>query len=705
MHPRPATHRNRSSDTATPAVNSLPQILPATVNQAQPVTTIALLQAGNGMSLQGKHDAHPAAPVMPAPRCTSDQVQLEQQQKAAMVAARDKAISNTAQLEDQMRMDDIKADETANHPPPNLQKKKTTEFSSAVKNQSQVADPQSAKNHSQGETIVTPVVPVKERKAKRKQTETMKATQEPTRLISEELTKAASDDIDGDTFEFDLDTGLNDSSDEGKPPAKKSRMKKAKKGALHASVSGKRAKHPEAEHGKVDASELPSKKPKTASQGLQLGWNSGDVTPSKPPTHPTLDLEADSSIEFNIGGFGNEDAGSERLRMIGNSAKPIKIKNIAAVVQTPSILKDIRLRDLPKEVQEAFKKIFAPIIIEFCGCIEAWTSPTVSDIQELWESTMPERIHDQFSELNAGKVVEVLVQDKLTTWCNNIGKAALKTLKDIFTRQNVNSVDQRRAYVAQQMTGTFKSYHYYYSVAIGEGESIQYAGAFQSYIISKTFTKHLKAIDSIPLAKCIADQPAGALVLAILAVHCALTFYSTGCEVVPIGSDGHFSQAVWGNKSAVVEGVKKQYKTTSNIHSLFGWNPVKNIDHVSAAQWDRIITTAHAHIAKLGLETKAKAPPTPVQSEPQSDEDWEVPDIDPNTLSTAIPTTAIKNDKVPDAGEESTKGECDQTSGTIESDGGNMGSNGSGRESQDPEEGEESEEESEDNNEGEQPLV
>ena len=178
---------------------------------------------------------------------------------------------------------------------------------------------------------------------------------------------------------------------------------------------------------------------------------------------------------------------------------------------------------------------------------------------------------------------------------------------------------------------------------------------------------------------------------------------------MPIGSDGHFSQAVWGDKSAVVEGVKKQYKTTSNIHSLFGRNPVKNIDCVSAAQWDRIIATAHAHIAKLGSETKAKALPTPVQSEPQSDEDWEVPDIDPDTLSTVIPTTAIKNDEVPDAGEESMKGECDQTSGTIESDGGNTGSNGSGRESQDPEEGEESEEESEDNksednDEGEQPC-
>ena len=101
---------------------------------------------------------------------------------------------------------------------------------------------------------------------------------------------------------------------------------------------------------------------------------------------------------------------------------------------------------------------------------------------------------------------------------------------------------------------------------------------------------------------------------------------------MPIGSNGHFSQAVWGNKTVIVEGVKKQYNTTSNVHLLFGQNPVKKINHASAAQWDCIIATASAHITK-GSEPKMKATPLPAQPEPQSDEDWELPDIDPDTLS------------------------------------------------------------------------
>lgn len=48
-----------------------------------------------------------------------------------------------------------------------------------------------------------------------------------------------------------------------------------------------------------------------------------------------MDIEGDTSVEFDIGGFGDEDAGDERLRMLNNTSKPLKIKSsVAAVVQT-----------------------------------------------------------------------------------------------------------------------------------------------------------------------------------------------------------------------------------------------------------------------------------------------------------------------------------------------------------------------------------
>ncbi|KAJ3979494.1 hypothetical protein F5890DRAFT_1636729 [Lentinula detonsa] len=248
-------------------------------------------------------------------------------------------------------------------------------------------------------------------------------------------------------------------------------------------------------------------------------------------------------------------------------------------------------------------------------------------------------------------------------------KAALKTLKGIFIKEKLTSVDQRKTYIARQLTGTYKSYHYYYSVAVGEGSNVQYAGAFQSPLISKTFAEHLKAIESIPQAQHIADRPTGAIVLAILAVHRALMFYSTGSEVVPGGLDGTdsfrvYQQAVWGDKSTF------------------------NIDRVSATQWDRIITSAHTHIVKS--ERTVKSLPAPVSSEPRSDEDWEVPDIDPETFS--ITTFATEKDEANIAKEEFIRGEPTQTSETMGSDGlsiGNPGSDSVGREGADLEDFEE----------------
>ncbi|KAE9385390.1 hypothetical protein BT96DRAFT_1007085 [Gymnopus androsaceus JB14] len=138
----------------------------------------------------------------------------------------------------------------------------------------------------------------------------------------------------------------------------------------------------------------------------------------------------------------------------------------------------------------------------------------------------------------------------------------------------------------------------------------------------------------------------------------------------------------------MVEGIKKHYKTTSNLHSLFGQNPVKKIDCVSAAQWEHILATAHAHIKKLGAEPKPKATPSPAQSEPQSDEDWELPDIDPDTLIAAhtAPTTEKAPECKPEAATCSKAGDADLANGMVES---NTGGNSDEEEAEEEEEEEE----------------
>ncbi|KAE9399455.1 hypothetical protein BT96DRAFT_993918 [Gymnopus androsaceus JB14] len=650
----------------------------------------------------GKARPHPATPVMAAPRHTSDAVQAEREEKeeakTSRIAAQDKAIARTAELENQMQVEDFNTEESPKLTCATAATKKALE-PPPVANETQ--NSQSAVNESQGSASV------KRNKAKRKQDE-VKAIE----VAQEVPTTVVSDPDDGDEdYEVDIEAGLNDSG-EKEPPAKKPRARKPQKGELRALFLGKRDsdEHPESGRVEITSNQETSEDFARTPFGMEL-WRYNTF---KTPTHPTsqqLDADGNTSVEFDFGGFGDNDEGNEHLRMLNNPAKPLKVKSIAAVVQTPSILKvepttsvaglvtptnkqqkDICLKDLPKDVQQPFTEIFMPVIIEFSGCIDAWTSPTATEIADLWDSTMPSGIHNRFSELNAGKAIEVLVQDKLTTWRNSIGKAALKTLKKIFSDKNLTTADQRKAYIAQQMNGTYKSYVYYYSHVVGEGQNVQYAGPFQLYIISRTLAEHLKAIDSIPADERIADRPTGALVLAILAAHRALTFYSTGF--------------VWGDKLAMVEGIKKQYKTTSNLHSLFGQNPVKKIHCVSAAQWERILATACAHIEKLGAEPKPKATPSPAQSEPQSDEDWELLYIDPDTLIAAhtAPTTKKAPESEPEAAtsvtavtagstsdvdqSEAKAGDADLADGMVESNtGGDSDEEEEEEEEEEPEEG------------------
>lgn len=171
MPPRPATHHHRGSDTAAPAVNaSQANTLVTPINPATEAHAPALvipLQVGNGIALWGKRDAHPAAPIMAASRHTSDAVQAERKEKedakASRIAAQDKAIMRMAELEDQMRAEDLNREKSANYPPFNVQKKKSwkkgkldfyhfkLKLTSAIAATKTILEPQSAMNETQSE--------------------------------------------------------------------------------------------------------------------------------------------------------------------------------------------------------------------------------------------------------------------------------------------------------------------------------------------------------------------------------------------------------------------------------------------------------------------------------------------------------------------------------------------------------------------------
>ncbi|THU75686.1 hypothetical protein K435DRAFT_814117, partial [Dendrothele bispora CBS 962.96] len=97
--------------------------------------------------------------------------------------------------------------------------------------------------------------------------------------------------------------------------------------------------------------------------------------------------------------------------------------------------------DLPEDVQNAFNEIFAPAIIERAGCIRAWNTPNVNQLHDIWT-----------------KVIQ-----KLNNWRTSIGEAAVDALNDIFIKQNLQSDNQRKEYVAKQINGDYWVRPYYFA--------------------------------------------------------------------------------------------------------------------------------------------------------------------------------------------------------------------------------------------------
>jgi hypothetical protein len=133
MPPRPIARRERGKEqqpTNTRNLTTFPADPAKTATSKQP-NIIPPVALRNGMELRGKRDPHPAAPVLPTPRRSTELVQAEKRRitdaKAAKAAAHTAAIIKAAELEDQMKEQDQMAEKQANHPPTIQLAKKTKE--------------------------------------------------------------------------------------------------------------------------------------------------------------------------------------------------------------------------------------------------------------------------------------------------------------------------------------------------------------------------------------------------------------------------------------------------------------------------------------------------------------------------------------------------------------------------------------------------
>ncbi|KAF5366985.1 hypothetical protein D9758_003949 [Tetrapyrgos nigripes] len=689
---KPPTRRPRKDGAPLPSDNSQSSE-PITAQTTEPAGPPPL-QAGNGMQLRGKRDAHPATPDLSTPKRSSEEVQADKKAKAdakeAKKKARQAAIAKAAEIEDRQRKEDQEAKETGHHPPQTTKEKKARKKASSKAKSAQDQTPEDVMNtldridkvlndvakltvstapENLAAVPATAKTASKRKRAEKRPTSSLTVSTPTEADIpspgDETITFLAADDEEIQTAE-----GLNDSGDEGKPP-KKARVKK---GELRAEVKAKRSAP--SESGSDDqndtVTQAPSKKRKKVLEGFRK-----ENTSNAPPVSSTDNLDSPTQVnqqpavnteeegaKYEPGGFADDEGDEdERDATVKSRSRPVKIKAVAAVAEIKSTVKivpttsvpelvtptkrrkDVRLGQLASDLQIAFSKTFMPVVLEYTGCLTAWDAPKPQDLAELWGSVMPKPFHEQFAKLNADKTIETLVEQKLTAWRNLLGRTALVALKEVFQVQGLTTADERKEYVRHQLEGDYRCRNFYYLNVLKTGDKTRYGGPFQSFLIAKTLAEHLKCFKSISEENRVKERPVGALVLTIIAVQRALTFYETGDEIMPRGGDGHFSQSVWGDRQVMIDGKQVELKTTTQFHEIFQKNPVTQKDRITSTQWDNIIKAAQACIVNKMASNTPKTIPPPAENPSTANNDWVMPDDDPEIFKTPAKATSQPDPK------------------------------------------------------------
>ncbi|KAF5343257.1 hypothetical protein D9758_013418 [Tetrapyrgos nigripes] len=615
----------RTQMTASPAATPPPKA--PNHSPTLPVEKTGIVQGPvhNGMTLRGQRDAHPAKPDMPAPRRPHEVVQAEkkakQKKKDERTTKQQNAIEKTALLEDTMQLQEEEAARTANHPI----------TSKAVKK---------------------PRVNLKKVPAESQTPSEARDAEGPVVEESSEL-----DDSGNEKFELDGSDNESDDSDEGQPRKKKLAVKS--KTALRETINEKR-QNPEPALIPTPTPEPAKKKPKANVGGLRADWlqaNASKInTPKRITSEPSSQVGASiapiatvahavqEDDEYKFGGLVGEENDMEERKELGTAgSKDTEAEAVAAVVKAHVLVKieettsvsgfvspdktkkTITLNAFPDKVQKAFTDHFIPSVLDFVGCLKAWTGLEAQEYSDLWETTTSDEVKNAWDQLNGPKrLLEVLTNDRINSWRSKFGTTAINVLDDIFTREQLETAEDKKAYVETQLQGNPKSRAFYFLHSGEVNGAMQYAGTFQSELIARTFAEHLKAIRQVPKDLRQEMKPTGALVLSILAVLRALEFYKTGVFIKPMGNNGHFSERAWGDRIIQTQGRTINIKTTTELHELFEFNQVKNTPRVSDTQWKRILATAQSYIAARRGGSEGYAP---VQQKRVDPEDWMMPEL------------------------------------------------------------------------------
>ncbi|EIW55427.1 uncharacterized protein TRAVEDRAFT_51548 [Trametes versicolor FP-101664 SS1] len=236
--------------------------------------------------------------------------------------------------------------------------------------------------------------------------------------------------------------------------------------------------------------------------------------------------------------------------------------NIVGIVHRPTGQSGANRRrwntsDLEPEIRHRFTHELIPLTRATMSTLLPWYSLTTDERQALFNRVFP--TYDHVIEMN----------NRITEWQGKFAAAALHVLEAHFVKAGMAEPEVRATFCRIQLGTHVAAMKAPFLWRVWEDGKKK--GCLQGEFVLGTFgLVHIPVLQAVPLALRQGEgesdlRPSGALILAALAVECALNVWLTGQRIIPQGHAGHFSADNWGDKTVVSRGVAKSSTKVANM--------------------------------------------------------------------------------------------------------------------------------------------
>ncbi|KAI0251374.1 hypothetical protein BJV78DRAFT_1282636 [Lactifluus subvellereus] len=262
--------------------------------------------------------------------------------------------------------------------------------------------------------------------------------------------------------------------------------------------------------------------------------------------------------------------------------------------------KELSYDSLPQGTKFRFKSKLIPLALDTTGALKPWNTPNDDTIIEVWNLVfgVDYPIDEGDTECYNFIVAKTLIRRAISSWLHKFADAAEKALAAEFTRQGLQTQEERAVFV-QRLLGDADDMSDKKRPFIWESTyddpSARQEGIFQGRLIARTFFEHIQIMNAINTEDRVQEKPVGALIYSIQAVHRALLYSVTGTLKPPMDKkNAEFSKTNWGDYMLVTPRGEKAVKRAS----IF----LNKISTLKDQQWDDIFDKALAFRSILGKQ-------------------------------------------------------------------------------------------------------